>query len=387
MKKIVYCDNAATTFPKPKKVRDAVLDFMENIGGSPGRSFHAPAVKASSVLFEAREACSRLFNVPDSSRIVFTSGATESINLALSGTLNAGDRVAVTSMEHNSVMRPLRRLSQTKNIGVIVVPCDSQGFIDLDAFRRTLKTGVKCVIVNHASNVCGAIQPLEHLGVIARAQGAIFMVDCAQTAGIIPIDVQAIGIDMLAFSGHKCLYGPQGAGGLYIKEGIDCTPLKYGGTGSRSDSDEQPDFLPDKYESGTLNGPGIAGLRAGIDFVLKKGISVIRDHGSRLMLRLFDQLHKCGDAISIAGPKDPAAALPIVSFLIRDADSGLVERRLFDEFGICLRTGLHCAPNAHRTLGTFPRGTLRLSFGFFNTLAEVDHIAKAVRSLCHIFNK
>jgi cysteine desulfurase / selenocysteine lyase len=385
MKKIIYCDNAATTFPKPEKVRDAVLDFMTNIGGSPGRSSHALAVKASAVLFEAREACGRLFNAPDSRNIVFTAGATESLNLALFGILNAGDRVVVTSMEHNSVMRPLRRLAQVKNIEVIVVPCDPRGLIDLDAFERAMKRDVACAVVNHASNVCGTIQPLERLGALTRSGGALFLVDCAQTAGVVPIDVRALGIDLLAFSGHKSLYGAQGAGGLYIKEGVDCAPLKYGGTGSRSDSDEQPDFLPDKFESGTLNGPGIAGLRAGIDFVLQTGIDAILEHGNRLVRRLFDQLRTCGDKISIFGPDDPAHMVPNVSFVIKGVDPGIIERRLIDEFNICLRTGLHCAPLAHRTLGTFPQGTLRLSFGFFNTLAEVDAVAKALQSMCHLF--
>ncbi len=383
--KIIYCDNAATSFPKPQSVYDAVLDFMQNIGGSPGRSSHTLAVEASRILFNAREACARIFNVPDSSRIVFSGGATESINLAIFGHLNPGDRVAVSSMEHNSVMRPLRHLSQTKNVTIVTVPCDSQGLIDVDAFERAAASGVRLAVVNHASNVCGTIQPIKLLGAIAKANGVTFMVDGAQTAGVVPIDVAAMNIDLLAFSGHKSLYGPQGTGGLFIKEGIDCSPLTFGGTGSRSDSDEQPDFLPDKFESGTLNGPGIAGLAAGIDFVLSEGIDHVRSRGIGLVSRLSEKLVECGDALVAYGPRDPVKMIPVFSFSIPGADAGIVARRLDDEFGICLRTGLHCAPNAHRSLGTFPRGTLRLSFGNFTTFEEIDRIADALRSVCREF--
>jgi cysteine desulfurase / selenocysteine lyase len=378
-RKIIYCDNAATTFPKPACVCEAVLDFMRNVGGSPGRSSHALAVRASRVIFEAREALARLFNAPDSGRIVFTSNATEAINLALLGTVRRGELVVVTSMEHNSVMRPLRHLSKTKKVRVVMVPCDRTGLIDVDAFSRAVKDGAALAIVNHASNVCGTIQPIRRLGAVARAHGALFMLDAAQTAGAVPIDVRKDCIDLLAFSGHKSLYGPQGTGGLYIKEGIACSPLKYGGTGSRSDSDSQPDFLPDIFESGPLNGPGIAGLRAGVDFVLKRGIGGIRDHGCRLVRRLREKLEGCNDGLAVYGPDDPEKMVPVISFTIPGSDPGLVARRLHDEYGICLRIGLHCAPNAHRTLGTFPHGTLRLSFGVFNTLAEMDRLAGAIR--------
>jgi cysteine desulfurase / selenocysteine lyase len=382
MPNIIYCDNAATSYPKPPAVYDAVLDFMKNVGGSPGRSSHALAVKASRVVFDAREACSRLFNVTDSSRIIFTRGATESINLALFGLLRDGDRVVVTALEHNSVMRPLRHLSRTKGIRVDVVPCSAQGLIDLDAFERTMKTGAGLAIINHASNVCGTIQPIEHLGAVARANGALFMVDAAQTAGALPIDVRAMGIDLMAFSGHKSLFGPQGVGGLFIREGITCTPLIFGGTGSGSDSDEQPDFMPDKFESGTLNGPGIAGLAAGIDFITKTGIDAIQEHGKELTGRFLAQLANDSDVITVLGPKDPTAMLPTISLSMSGADAGEVARKLNDEFGLCLRVGLHCAPQAHRTLGTFPKGTLRLSFGYLNTIEEIDRIVVALRLVC-----
>ena len=378
---MIYCDNAATTFPKPPAVYEAVLDFMKNIGASPGRSSHSLAIKASTVVFETREQCARLFNIADSRRVVFTSNATDALNLALLGLLGPGDRVAVTSMEHNSVMRPLRHLAQTSHVDVVTIPCGRDGLIDVDAFERILKTGVKCAVVNHGSNVCGAIQPIEKLGAVARANKAMFLVDAAQTAGMVPIDVKEMCIDLLAFSGHKDLYGPQGIGGLFIHERITLRPLTFGGTGSRSDSDEQPDFLPDAFETGTLNGPGIAGLGAGVSFVTQKGIDVLRDHGKDLLKHFFEAVRPVADKITVFGPGDPREMLPTVSLIINGLDSGIVARKLNDEFGICCRMGLHCAPNAHRTLGTFPQGTLRFSFGFFNTHDNIDAVARAI-SLC-----
>jgi len=375
---MIYCDNAATTFPKPQAVYDAVIDFMKNIGASPGRSSHSLAIKASTIVFETREQCARLFNIPDSRRVVFTSNATDALNLALLGLLGPGDRVAVTSMEHNSVMRPLRHLAQTSHVDVVTIPCGRDGMIDVDAFERIVKTGAKCAVVNHGSNVCGAIQPIEKLGAIARANKAMFMVDAAQTAGMVPIDVKEMCIDLLAFSGHKDLYGPQGIGGLFIKEGINLRPLTFGGTGSRSDSDEQPDFLPDAFETGTLNGPGIAGLGAGITFVTQKGIAALRDHGRDLLKHFFEAIRPAADTITVFGPGDPEKMLPTVSLVINGLDSGIVARTLNDQFGICCRTGLHCAPNAHRTLGTFPQGTLRFSFGYFNTHEDIDAVARAI---------
>jgi cysteine desulfurase family protein len=375
-----YCDNAATTFPKPQPVYDAVSDFMKNIGASPGRSTHSLGIKASAVLFETRELCARLFNIGDSARIVFTANATEALNTALLGILKRGDRVVVSAMEHNSVMRPLRFLKENAGIEILKVPCDRLGMIDVDAFERTVKTGVRCAVINHASNVCGTIQPIDKLGAVAWDNRTIFIVDAAQTAGALPIDVKEMSVDVLAFSGHKSLYGPQGTGGLFIKDGIVVRPLKFGGTGSRSESDEQPDFLPDHYESGTLNGPGIAGLGAGISFVMHQG-PAIRYHGMQLLKRFFEGLKPMEGNISIHGPCEPEAMLPTISISVNGMDNGIVARRLNDDFGICCRMGLHCAPSAHRTLGTFPQGTLRLSFGFFNTDVEIENVVRALKTI------
>jgi cysteine desulfurase family protein len=378
--KTLYCDNAATTFPKPQSVLDAVLDFMHNIGASPGRSAHNPAIKASRRIFEVREKLASLFNANDPSRIIFTPNATEGLNIGLLGILSAGDRVAVTGMEHNSVMRPLGFLARERGVTVSVLPCDRNGNCDIDGFERIVKTGIKLVVVNHGSNVCGTIAPLRRLGAIARAHGAIFMVDAAQTAGSVHIDVQSMNIDVLAFSGHKGLYGPAGTGGLFIRQGLNVRPLKYGGTGSDSVSDMQPDFCPDKYESGTLNGPGIAGLGAGIDFISRLGVEAVRNHGTELTEYFLDKLSAIDD-IAVTGPRDPKNMLPTVSITLKKIDQGIVARRLNDEFGICVRMGLHCAPNAHRSLGTFPQGTIRFSFGFFNTLEDMDNIIGALKTI------
>lgn len=375
----LYCDNAATTFPKPRTVIDAVLDYMRNTGASPGRSAHHLALKASRSIFEVREKLALLFNVTDPSRIIFTSNATEGLNTGILGMLSAGDRVAVTRMEHNSVMRPLGFLARERGVEVSVVQGDKNGDLDIDEFEHIVKTGVRLAVVNHGSNVCGTIAPIRRLGAIARAHGAAFMVDAAQTAGTVPIDVQSMNIDMLAFSGHKGLYGPAGTGGLYIRDGLNVRPLKYGGTGSDSVSDKQPGFCPDKYESGTLNGPGIAGLGAGIDFIAQQGMEAIRDHGTKLIEYFLEKLRDI-DAITVIGPNDPDAMLPTVSITVHRIDQGIMARRLNNEFGICIRTGLHCAPNAHRALGTFPRGTIRFSFGFFNTLEDIDTIIVALKA-------
>ena len=376
----LYCDNAATTFPKPQSVLGAILDYMQNIGASPGRSAHHPALKAGRVIFTVREKLAALFNVPDPSRIIFTSNATEALNLGILGLLSNGDRVATTGMEHNSVMRPLNFLARERGIHVSVAPCDKNGGLDVDAFERTIKTGVKLAVVNHGSNVCGAIAPLQRMGAIARAHGATFMVDAAQTAGYVDIDVQSMNIDVLVFSGHKGLYGPAGTGGLYIGDGLNLRPLKYGGTGSDSASEEQPDFCPDKYESGTLNGSGIAGLGAGIDFISQKGLEAVRMHGAELTGYFLDELSSMDD-VAVIGPNDPENMLPTISIVCKKIDQGIVARRLNDEFGICIRMGLHCAPNAHRTLGTFPQGTIRFSFGIFNTLHDIDAIMYALKTV------
>lgn len=378
---MLYFDNAATTFPKPPRVYDAVNDYMRNVGVGAGRSAHRQAVAASRTLFDARERCAEVFGVRDAGRIVFTANATESLNLAVLGSATPGRRIVISSMEHNSVMRPLRFLRNERRVEVEVVPCLPDGTFELSLWEEALRKRPETVVVNHGSNVTGSIAPLAAIGTLCRKFGARFIVDAAQTAGLVPLDVEEANIDFLCCSGHKNLYGIQGTGVLYIREGCGPQPLVFGGTGSRSESDEQPTFLPDRYESGTRNMPGIASLAAGAEFVLKTGVREIFDHGSRLAGALLDGLRSI-PRIHIYGPQNPGAMLPTVSITIDGVDNGAVAQRLNDEFDIAVRVGLHCAPMAHRTIGTFPDGTVRLSTGYFNTEEECNVLLGALKEIC-----
>lgn len=378
---MIYLDNAATTFPKPPQVYDAVNDYVRTIGASPGRSAHRNAVKAGRVVFTARERLASLFHVRDASRIVFAFNATEALNLAILGSVKKGDRVVISSLEHNSVMRPLRFLAESRNVTADIVPCDTNGGYDLYRWETAIRQRPSLVVVNHGSNVIGTIAPISDIGILCRKHGARFLVDAAQTAGFVPIDVEEAAVDFLVFSGHKGLYGLQGTGGLYIREGTGLLPLKFGGTGSNSESDEQPQFLPDRYESGTQNGPGIAALGAGVAFVMEKGTSAIFDHGCRLTSALLDGLGAVPGAC-VYGPKKPRDMLPTISMTFDGFDSGIVAQRLNDEYDIAVRVGLHCAPAAHRTIGTFPGGTIRISFGCFNSEEDVTALNAALSRIC-----
>jgi len=377
---MIYFDNAATTFPKPDPVYDAVNDFIRNVGVSAGRSAYNKSVAASRIMFEVREQLAGLFGIKDASRIVFTSGATESLNLALLGTLKRGDRVVTSSFEHNSVMRPLWFLREERGVQVETVFCGTDGSFDLAQWELALRKRPAGAIVNHGSNVIGTIAPVIEIGAMCKRYGVRFFVDAAQTAGIVPIDVEEAGIDFLAFSGHKNLYGIQGTGGLYIREGCDPLPLKFGGTGSLSELDQQPLFLPDRYESGTQNLPGIVSLGAGAAFVGQKGVSAIFDHGKNLAVPFLADLRQLSN-MRIHGPENRDRVLPTISITIDGFDNGIVAQRLNDEYDIALRAGLHCAPEAHRTMGTFPEGTIRISFGYFTTAEECGKLFLALKKI------
>ena len=376
---MIYLDNAATTFPKPPAVYKAAEGFMRDIGASAGRSAHRNAVTASRTVFTARERLAALFGVKDTSRIVFTLNATEALNLAILGSVKEGGRVVVSALEHNSVMRPLRFLEKERGVAVDIVPCGADGGHDCAKWEAAIKRRPSLVAVNHGSNVTGSVAPIEEIGMLCRKYGARFCVDAAQTAGMVPLDVEQCAADFLAFSGHKGLYGLQGTGGLYIRDGADPPPLKFGGTGSNSESDEQPVFLPDRYESGTQNGPGLAALGAGAAFVMERGIKTIFEHGRVLREALVAALAALPGA-RVYGPR--TGALPTVAVTIDKYDSGIVAQRLNDEYAIAVRVGLHCAPLAHRTIGTFPNGTLRVSFGCFNTEKEVGALMTALADIC-----
>lgn len=379
---MIYFDNAATSWPKPPGVKEAMVKFMEEIGANPGRSGHLLSIEAARILYETREAFSTLFRVKDPSRIVFTLNATESINLALKGLLRPGDHIITSSMEHNSVMRPLRYLEK-KGVELSILPCSSNGTLNPQDAERKIKSNTKMIILNHASNVIGTLLPIKEVGLIARNHNLLFLVDAAQTAGAYPIDMETEKIDLLAFTGHKSLYGPQGTGGLVIGERIEekeMIPLKQGGTGSRSEFEEQPDFLPDRFESGTPNGVGIAGLLAGIQFVLEKGTEHIRQYESNLIEKLINGLEEIPQ-IKLYGSENKEERMATLSFNIAQLSPSNVSFYLEKEFGILCRPGLHCAPSAHKTMGTFPEGTVRFSLSYFNTEEEVDRAIDALNSI------
>jgi cysteine desulfurase/selenocysteine lyase len=379
---MIYFDNAATSWPKPPEVKKAMVKFMEEIGANPGRSGHLLSIEAARILYETREAFSTLFRVKDPSRIVFTLNATESINLALKGLLRPGDHIITSSMEHNSVMRPLRYLEK-KGVELSILPCSSNGTLNPQDAERKIKSNTKMIILNHASNVTGTLLPIKEVGLIARNHNLLFLVDAAQTAGAYPIDMETEKIDLLAFTGHKSLYGPQGTGGLVIGERIEekeMIPLKQGGTGSRSEFEEQPDFLPDRFESGTPNGVGIAGLLSGIQFVLEKGTEHIRQYENNLIEKLINGLEEIPQ-IKLYGSENKEERMATLSFNIAQLSPSNVSFYLEKEFGILCRPGLHCAPSAHKTIGTFPEGTVRFSLSYFNTEEEVDRAIDALNSI------
>jgi len=380
---MIYLDNAATSWPKPPQVLAAMARFLTEVGANPGRSGHRLSVEAGRIVYAAREAVAELFHAPDPLRVVFGMNATEGLNLALRGLLRPGDHVVTSSMEHNSVMRPLRALER-EGVPVTVVPCSPEGFLDPQAVLSALRPETRLVVLNHASNVTGTLLPVAEVGrALHRMGGPLLVVDAAQSGGAVPIDMQANGIDLLAFTGHKSLYGPMGTGGLIIGERVpleEFRPLIRGGTGSRSEREEQPDFLPDMCESGTPNAVGLAGLEAGVRWVLERTVEAIRAHEGELTQRLLDGLREI-PGVTVYGPDDARLRTAVVSFNIAGMEPSEVGMRLDEEYGIMCRVGLHCAPAAHRTIGTFPAGTVRFALGAFTTREEVDAALRAVARL------
>jgi cysteine desulfurase family protein len=378
----VYFDNAATSYPKPETVYQAMDAFMREVGGSPGRSTHRRGREASRLVSETRTALARLFNIARPEQIVFTANATEALNLALKGLLRDNAHVITTSMEHNSVIRPLARLRE-RGIQVTIVPCDVTGLIDPEQVHQSIRTNTMLIAVNHASNVTGTLQPLDVIGSIAREHGIPFLVDAAQTSGTVPIDVERQQIDLLAFSGHKGLFGPQGTGGLYIRPGIDLMPLKEGGTGRKSEEETQPDLMPDKYESGTLNTVGIVGLRCGAHFVNQIGVTHIQQHEQTLTRYLIEGLSAI-EGVTLYGPPKAEQRTAVVSFNVRGQSPTEVGFLLDAAYGIMARAGLHCAPLAHKTIGSFARGgTVRLSLSYFNTRDEVNYVLDSIAQIAY----
>lgn len=377
---MIYLDNAATSFPKPPAVAESIVDFLEHSAGNPGRSGHALAIAAQAVVAATRSQLAALFGVPDPARIVFALNATDALNTALWGLLRPGDRVVTTSIEHNAVARPLHAMAE-RGIEVTRVACAADGTLNLDDLDRALRSGpVRLVAMCHASNVCGTILPVREAAQRAHEHGALFLLDAAQTAGVLLIDVIEMGIDLLAFPGHKALLGPTGTGGLYVGPSVRLTPMRQGGTGTRSAEEQQPDELPEALEAGTLNTVGIAGLGAALGYLQQRGQPAIRAHEVALTTRLIDGLMDI-PGLRIHGTGDPARQVATVSLSLEGWEPVDVAAALDSSFGIAVRSGLHCAPLAHRTLGTFPRGTVRLSPGCFTTDDDVDQALAALRKL------
>lgn len=373
---MIYMDNAATSWPKPNTVYTRVLQSMEKYGANPGRSSHTMAVEAANLLLYGREMLCQLFNVSDPFRMIFTYNTTDSLNLAIKGTLKEGDHAITTSMEHNSVIRPLMHLA---NLGIetTIVPADSQGLVDPKDIEKSIKPNTRLIVTTHASNVTGTLMPIEEIGTIARNHGIYYLLDAAQTAGSLPMDLSKLPVDLVAMPGHKGLLGPQGTGVLYIREGVDLNQIKEGGTGSLSESIYQPDFLPDRYEAGTLNTPGIAGLGAGVEYILNYGQEKIMNHITnleKLFLNAFSQI----EGVKIYGPTNIKMRCGIISINIWDRDSREIVNILSQRYNIATRGSLHCSPLAHDTIGTKEQGTVRFSPGVFTTLDEVKACIMAV---------
>jgi cysteine desulfurase family protein len=378
----IYLDNAATSFPKPSQVTEAVERTLRLNAANPGRGGHQLSIQAGRLVMECREIVARFFGVADAARIAFTANATEAINLGLFGALQPGDRVVTTSMEHNAVVRPLRALSD-QGVEVVRVMGDSCGFVEPTAIRQACLPGTRMLVMNHCSNVTGTLQVIEEIGPWCRKQGIIFMVDAAQSAGIFPICVEEMAIDLLAVPGHKSLFGPTGTGFLYVRPGLELRPLLYGGTGNFSQSETQPIEMPERLESGTLNTIGLAGLKAGLEFLESVGLEHVRSHEQEMLTQLIDGLTRL-DGVTLYGPLDSARHGGALSFNIKNLDPSMLGFRLDREYGICCRVGLHCAPEAHDTIGTLPEGTVRLSPGYFNSVADIEQTLAAIRAIIAI---
>jgi cysteine desulfurase family protein len=378
----IYLDNAATSRNKPETVKKAILNYYENIGCSPGRGGYEDSLQAGRLIIEARKTIADLFNIDDLKQIIFTHNITYALNIGIKGILKKGDHVITSTMEHNSVLRPLNSLEKKGIINVDYIKCDEKGRLDPEKVEAAINKNTKLIILTHASNVSGTLMPVKEVGEVASKNNIYFMIDTAQTAGIYDINFKRLKVDFLAFTGHKALMGPTGTGGFAVskKMAAEMEPLIEGGTGSKSDQEEQPDFLPDKFESGTMNTMGISGLKAGIEFIKKIGIKKIREHEHQLGKVFLEGLNKIAE-IKIIGPGNLRKQIPTFSITAGAKDLGQLSFELDDKYNIMTRSGLHCAPFAHKTLGTYPEGSLRFSIGYFNTLPEIEFTLDALKNI------
>lgn len=382
--KSVYLDNGATSFPKAPGVVDAMVGYITKVGSNVNRGAYDISHTAEQIVFETRVQLVEFFEGDKPENVVFTRNITESLNVLLKGFLKPGDRVLTSSVEHNAVMRPLHSL-ELNGIWIDRAPCSVEGDLDLAAFERLIRPDTRLVLMTHASNVCGTVLDLKAVGEICRAHDIRFVVDAAQTGGVLPVSMKTFQADAIAFTGHKGLLGPQGMGGFVIRDSFvsQVAPLIEGGTGSRSDSEVQPEFMPDKFESGTPNIPGIYGLNAAMKYILETGRNLIHEKEMTLTHHFLEGL-KVMEHVRIIGKQGTDNRTAVVSVDFPNEDNGLIAHYLDHDFGIKTRCGMHCAPAAHKTLDTFPKGTVRFSFGFFNTFAEVDYTLRVIGSCRNI---
>lgn len=380
----VYADNAATSFPKPKEVSRAMCDYIDNIGSNVGRGSYQSSYEAGRIVYETRELLCDIFNNDDPLNVIFTLNITESLNTLIKGLLKQGDHVIVSSMEHNAVMRPLNSDS-LKGIQITKINCNNEGYLNAVDVENNIKQNTKLVVMIHASNVCGTILPIEAIGNICRKYNIDFIVDSAQTAGVLNIDIKKYNISALAFTGHKGLLGPQGTGGFIINNNLSkkIKPLKEGGTGSYSEFETHPNIMPDKFECGTLNIPGIYGLNASLKYLQTIGISNIRAHEEMLTIRFLNKILNI-DNVTLTGTRNIDYRTAVFSLNFNKIDNSEAAFILDSEYGIMTRVGLHCSPSAHKTLGTFHSGSVRFSFGYFSTEQEVDYIASSITQICKL---
>ena len=392
--KQIYLDNASTTFPKPREVADAVYQYMTGVGSNIGRGGYTSAYAAEEAVFAARQLLCDFFGGEDAKNVVFTKNVTEALNVIIRGLLEKGDHVLVSAMEHNAVMRPLQLIGRELEAGEQApaaeisfsrIPCDKEGNLQLEALPKLVQQRTKAVLMTHASNVCGTLLPLARVGEFCQDKGLLLLVDSAQSAGVFPINMQQLHIDALAFTGHKGLLGPQGIGGFVLREHMvkRLAPFIVGGTGSLSHTESTPRFMPDKFEAGTLNLPGIMGLAAGVRWLNQRGLASLRAHELALTEQLLTGLLDLEQQglLRIVGRRDIVQRTSVVSIAATKQDLAVVAHRLNEEYGIATRVGLHCAPNAHKTLQTYPTGTLRFSMGWHNNEADIDAAMKALREV------
>lgn len=375
---MIYLDSSATSFLKPPQVAEAVFRSFNTIGNA-GRGAHAPTLNASRLIYDTREKLAALFGTPDPSRIAFTCNATEALNIAIHGAIHPGEHVITTACEHNSVLRPLY-LKEKEGTELTIIPADKKGRIRYDLLESSVKSNTSAIVLTHASNLSGNVTDLAFVSNFAKKHGLLLIVDASQTAGSLPINVVKMGIDILCFTGHKGLFGPQGTGGLYVREGLTLSPLKSGGSGIHSFDRQHPTDMPTALEAGTLNGHGIAGLNAGLDYILSTGVKNIHAKEISLARRFVNGISDISD-LKLYGDIDAPLRTPIISLNIGNMSSASVSDILWEDYEICVRSGAHCAPLMHKTFGTEKQGAVRFSFSCFNTEAEIDTAIRAMHEI------